>query len=85
MFIRFIVLQRAVYRCFLYIWRTCKDNTDKEFADCSIPQEKSNSDINEELEISDEDGDTMPKYNKNKSTGSLIAIALLSFWVWLHL
>ncbi|XP_057795670.1 histone-lysine N-methyltransferase ASHH2 isoform X2 [Salvia miltiorrhiza] len=32
---------------------TCKDNTDKDFADCSIPQEKSDSDINEELEISD--------------------------------
>ncbi|KAI3464563.1 hypothetical protein Pfo_021226 [Paulownia fortunei] len=32
---------------------TCKDNTDKDFADCSIPQEKSNSEINEELEISD--------------------------------
>ncbi|KAL0391766.1 UNVERIFIED_CONTAM: Histone-lysine N-methyltransferase ASHH2 [Sesamum radiatum] len=26
---------------------------DKDFADCSIPQEKSNSEINEELEISD--------------------------------
>lgn len=33
--------------------RTCQDNTDKDFADCSIPQEKSNSEINEELEISD--------------------------------
>ncbi|KAL3845491.1 hypothetical protein ACJIZ3_002894 [Penstemon smallii] len=32
---------------------TCKDNTDKDFADCSIPQEKSNSEINKELEISD--------------------------------
>ncbi|KAL0351532.1 UNVERIFIED_CONTAM: Histone-lysine N-methyltransferase ASHH2, partial [Sesamum calycinum] len=32
---------------------TCKDNTDEDFADCSIPQEKSNSEINEELEISD--------------------------------
>jgi len=26
---------------------------DKSFADCSIPQEKSNSEINAELEISD--------------------------------
>lgn len=33
--------------------RTCRDNTDKDFADCSIPQEKSNSEINDELEISD--------------------------------
>ncbi|KAL2538450.1 histone methyltransferase [Forsythia ovata] len=32
---------------------TCKDNKDKDFADCSIPQEKSNAEINEELEISD--------------------------------
>ncbi|KAL8482235.1 hypothetical protein ACS0TY_028403 [Phlomoides rotata] len=32
---------------------TCQDNTDKDFADCSIPQEKSNSEINQELEISD--------------------------------
>ncbi|XP_043719371.1 uncharacterized protein LOC122667200 [Telopea speciosissima] len=32
---------------------TCKDNADKAFADCSIPQEKSNAEINAELEISD--------------------------------
>lgn len=32
---------------------TCKENVDKDFADCSIPQEKSNSEINAELEISD--------------------------------
>ncbi|KAJ4966706.1 hypothetical protein NE237_018555 [Protea cynaroides] len=31
----------------------CKDNADKAFADCSIPQEKSNAAINAELEISD--------------------------------
>ncbi|KAJ9566974.1 hypothetical protein OSB04_002940 [Centaurea solstitialis] len=31
----------------------CKDNMDKTFGDCSIPQEKSNADINEELELSD--------------------------------
>lgn len=31
----------------------CKDNMDKAFADCSIPQEKSNGEINAELEISD--------------------------------
>ncbi|GAB4844127.1 hypothetical protein Ancab_037434 [Ancistrocladus abbreviatus] len=34
---------------------TCKDNQDKAFADCSIPQEKSNEEINAELEISDEE------------------------------
>ncbi|KAG8389773.1 hypothetical protein BUALT_Bualt01G0013400 [Buddleja alternifolia] len=34
---------------------TCKNNTDKDFAACSIPQEKSNSEINKELEISDDE------------------------------
>ncbi|CAN0928431.1 Histone-lysine N-methyltransferase ASHH2 [Linum grandiflorum] len=38
------------------IW-TCKDNVEKEYADCSIPQEKSNSEINAELGISDGDED----------------------------
>eukprot|EP00268_Persea_americana_P038767 TRINITY_DN38397_c0_g1_i2.p1 TRINITY_DN38397_c0_g1~~TRINITY_DN38397_c0_g1_i2.p1 ORF type:complete len:2316 (+),score=492.02 TRINITY_DN38397_c0_g1_i2:357-6950(+) len=32
---------------------TCKDNKDKAFADCLIPQEKTNAEINAELEISD--------------------------------
>ncbi|KAJ6412621.1 hypothetical protein OIU84_005630, partial [Salix udensis] len=35
----------------------CKDNTNKEFADCSFPQEKSNAEINAELGISDVDED----------------------------
>ncbi|KAF3337732.1 histone-lysine N-methyltransferase ASHH2-like isoform X2 [Carex littledalei] len=39
---------------------TCKDNADKAFADCSIPQEKSNAEINAELEISDGSGDEGP-------------------------
>uniref|UniRef100_A0A803QKC0 Histone-lysine N-methyltransferase ASHH2 n=1 Tax=Cannabis sativa TaxID=3483 RepID=A0A803QKC0_CANSA len=34
---------------------TCKDNMDKAFADCSIPQEKSNKDINAELGLSEEE------------------------------
>ncbi|KAL1543782.1 [histone H3]-lysine(4) N-trimethyltransferase [Salvia divinorum] len=48
---------------------TCRDNTDKDFADCSIPQEKSNSDINEELEISDEEDAcrTFAKLNQDRS------------------
>ncbi|KAL7086177.1 hypothetical protein ACP275_14G323400 [Erythranthe tilingii] len=51
---------------------TCKNNTDNDFADCSIPQEKSNSEINEELEISDASGeenagDAMLKSNVNRS------------------
>ncbi|CAN1176033.1 Histone-lysine N-methyltransferase ASHH2 [Linum perenne] len=37
---------------------TCTDNVDKEYADCSIPQEKSNSEINAELGISDGDEDS---------------------------
>ncbi|KAK6939929.1 SET domain [Dillenia turbinata] len=32
---------------------TCKDNLDEAFADCSVSQEKSNAEINRELEISD--------------------------------
>nr|CAD1836876.1 unnamed protein product [Ananas comosus var. bracteatus] len=32
---------------------TCKDNADKAFADCSIPQEKTNAEINAELDLSD--------------------------------
>ncbi|MBA0566186.1 hypothetical protein Golob_011029, partial [Gossypium lobatum] len=35
----------------------CGDNMDKTFADCSIPQEKSNADINEELGVSDAEED----------------------------
>jgi hypothetical protein len=43
--------------------RSCSDNPNKEFADCSIPQEKSDAEINRELEISenslcDEEDDT---------------------------
>lgn len=46
------------------ISRTCKDNTDKAFADCSIPQEKTNSEINAELEITDASCDEdAPKKN----------------------
>ncbi|KAF4353744.1 hypothetical protein F8388_024313 [Cannabis sativa] len=33
----------------------CKNNMDKAFADCSIPQEKSNKDINAELGLSEEE------------------------------
>ncbi|GJN21309.1 hypothetical protein PR202_gb08774 [Eleusine coracana subsp. coracana] len=37
--------------------QTCKDNGDKAFADCSIPQEKSNAEINAELDLSDVSAD----------------------------
>ncbi|KAL3641727.1 hypothetical protein CASFOL_012542 [Castilleja foliolosa] len=49
---------------------TCKDNTDTDFADCSIPQEKSNSEINAELEISDAEEDAcdpLRTSNQNRS------------------
>uniref|UniRef100_A0ACD5W5U5 Uncharacterized protein n=1 Tax=Avena sativa TaxID=4498 RepID=A0ACD5W5U5_AVESA len=36
---------------------TCKDNKDKTFSDCSIPQEKTNSEINAELDLSDASAD----------------------------
>lgn len=54
---------------------TCKDNTDKDFAHCSVPQEKSNAEINVELEISDasceEDGcDASLNSNQNQSNVS---------------
>ena len=45
---------------------------DKDFADCSIPQEKSNADINAELQISDasceEDADSDARLDSVKST-----------------
>ncbi|KAM0841963.1 hypothetical protein ACQ4PT_058660 [Festuca glaucescens] len=38
------------------IW-TCKGNQDKTFADCSVPQEKTNAEINAELDLSDASAD----------------------------
>ncbi|KAF5955000.1 hypothetical protein HYC85_007856 [Camellia sinensis] len=43
---------------------TCMDNIDKGFSDCSIPQEKSNAEINAELEISDEEDAYDALYSK---------------------
>ncbi|KAL2339733.1 hypothetical protein Fmac_007673 [Flemingia macrophylla] len=36
---------------------TCTDSSDKAFADCGIPQEKSNAEINAELGLSDASGE----------------------------
>ncbi|KAK7311510.1 hypothetical protein RJT34_09708 [Clitoria ternatea] len=36
---------------------TCKDSRDEAFADCAIPQEKSNAEINAELGLSDASGE----------------------------
>ncbi|XP_039071278.1 histone-lysine N-methyltransferase ASHH2-like [Hibiscus syriacus] len=41
----------------------CGDNVDKAFSDCSIPQEKSNADINAELGISDAEEDGCDGFN----------------------
>ncbi|XP_051124458.1 histone-lysine N-methyltransferase ASHH2-like isoform X2 [Andrographis paniculata] len=50
---------------------SCKENTDTDFADCSIPQEMTNSEINEELELSEasceeDSGGTFRKINQNQ-------------------
>uniref|UniRef100_A0A251IRL0 CW-type domain-containing protein n=1 Tax=Manihot esculenta TaxID=3983 RepID=A0A251IRL0_MANES len=44
----------------------CKDNMDTAFADCSIPQEKSNAEINAELGLSDADEDAYDIPSKDK-------------------
>ncbi|KAF3640375.1 putative premnaspirodiene oxygenase-like [Capsicum annuum] len=49
---------------------TCKDNLDRAFADCSFPQEKSNSEINAELEISDGSGEEDVSRTRLHSNGS---------------
>ncbi|KAF9599873.1 hypothetical protein IFM89_001819 [Coptis chinensis] len=48
---------------------TCKDNMDKAFGDCSIPQEKSNAEINAELEISEASGEEDASYTRPMSKG----------------
>ncbi|KAL1533577.1 [histone H3]-lysine(4) N-trimethyltransferase [Salvia divinorum] len=59
---------------------TCQDNTDKDFAACSIPQEKSNSDINEELEISDRSCDEDASGTFRKLNQDRPKVALQSSW-----
>lgn len=41
----------------IFFSRTCKDSSDKAFADCAIPQEKSNAEINAELGLSEGSGE----------------------------
>ncbi|CAI0609229.1 unnamed protein product [Linum tenue] len=54
---------------------TCKDNMEKKYADCSIPQEKSNSEINAELGISDGDEDAfdIPVNNKGIENRQIVS------------
>nr|GMD94173.1 histone-lysine N-methyltransferase ASHH2-like [Ipomoea batatas] len=61
---------------------TCKDNMDKDFADCSIPQEKSNAEINVELEISDvsEEEDAFDARHNCDNSGKKSAVAQSSTW-----
>ncbi|KAL8171950.1 hypothetical protein V2J09_023754 [Rumex salicifolius] len=52
---------------------TCKDNQDKAFADCSVPQEKSDAEINAELNISDvEEGHDVHLSGPQQSSWMLI-------------
>lgn len=45
---------QGIHACWIsFLQRICKDNLDKRFADCLIPQEMSNADINAELDLSD--------------------------------
>ncbi|XP_031117472.1 histone-lysine N-methyltransferase ASHH2-like isoform X1 [Ipomoea triloba] len=61
---------------------SCKDNMDKDFADCSIPQEKSNAEINVELEISDvsEEEDAFDARHNCDNSGKKSAVAQSSTW-----
>ncbi|KAL2893995.1 Histone-lysine N-methyltransferase ASHH2 [Bienertia sinuspersici] len=54
---------------------TCKDNQDQTFADCAIPQEKSNAEINAELQISDEE-EARDGHLASKSNGLRQSVAL---------
>lgn len=57
--------------------RICKDNADTKFSSCSIPQEKSNAEINAELDISDASGEedtgdavlNSTRFEQKQSTG----------------
>uniref|UniRef100_A0A7I4BUC1 Uncharacterized protein n=1 Tax=Physcomitrium patens TaxID=3218 RepID=A0A7I4BUC1_PHYPA len=67
------------------VYWSCKENPNKQFADCSIPQVKSNEEINRDLGISessfcdeDEDGkedetcDSRPMYNGIQENGQAV-------------
>ncbi|XP_039020807.1 histone-lysine N-methyltransferase ASHH2-like [Hibiscus syriacus] len=67
-----------------YRW-VCGYNVDKAFADCSIPQEKSNADINAELGISDAeedgcDGFSNKELEKGIENKCMTASAPSHFW-----
>lgn len=47
----------CIFSWVIFFWRTCKDSSDSAFADCAVPQEKSNAEINAELGLSDASGE----------------------------
>ncbi|KAK9134953.1 hypothetical protein Syun_014283 [Stephania yunnanensis] len=57
---------------------TCNDNMDKAFADCSVPQEKTNAEINAELQISDEEDAAFAKSEGCK--GKQLTVPRLAPW-----
>ncbi|KAG9149163.1 hypothetical protein Leryth_003160 [Lithospermum erythrorhizon] len=62
---------------------TCKDNVDKNFGNCSIPQEKSDAQINTELEISDAscvEGVWDARLNSNSLGENRSTVAQRSTW-----
>ncbi|KAF0932185.1 hypothetical protein E2562_008716 [Oryza meyeriana var. granulata] len=63
---------------------TCKENEDKTFADCSIPQEKTNAEINAELELSDASADEANDDGSNSKASGEPNYASLRSNLFLH-
>ncbi|XP_040376211.1 uncharacterized protein LOC102714703 [Oryza brachyantha] len=63
---------------------TCKENKDKTFADCSIPQEKTNAEINAELELSDASADEANDDKSNSKASGEPNYASLRSNLFLH-
>ncbi|CAA6667711.1 unnamed protein product [Spirodela intermedia] len=64
---------------------TCKDNKDKAFADCTIPQEKTNAEINAELEISDASCEEDLYTEQPRTTGSNLKPPAFQQSAWVHI
>lgn len=54
------------------------DNEDKAFANCSIPQEKTNAEINAELDLSDASADEADNSTSNSIGFETSALFLFS-------
>ncbi|EEC73388.1 hypothetical protein OsI_07633 [Oryza sativa Indica Group] len=63
---------------------TCKENEDKTFADCSIPQEKTDDEINAELGLSDASADEANGDGSNSKASGEPNFALLRSNLFLH-